>query len=294
MPTLQSPMADTLPLLPQKQSSSICIIFQNVHGLPKHNHHPKNNSLCCFLTEHQVDVMGMSEVKVAWHQVHFHESGSCTSKWFESHHVMRAWNQHESFHSTAQTGGIAVLTIDKLMYQVALTGCDPTGLGCWTWTHFLGKHAHYTHVITCYDPVKNDKGLSLSIISIIDILSSIKLISALFNNTWLTHRVLLNNGKMTMTFWLWAVIGMRKCPPPPGKLFGITLALSPWMVWLNIFPLQCTIAAASNWIWFTFPHPFTKWLVVTWIAMIISLALIILHCGSMFQLLFCTYKSPLT
>jgi len=184
---LQPPIANTLPLVPQKQSSSICIIFQNVHGLPKHNHHPKNDSLRCFLTEHQVDVMGMSEVNVAWHQVNFHERlGSRTSEWFESRHVMTAWNQHESFHSTVQTGGVAVLTINKLTYQVALMGCNPTGLGRWMWTHFWGKHAHHTHVITCYRPIKMTRDLSLSIISIINTSSSIKLTSALFNNTWLT------------------------------------------------------------------------------------------------------------
>jgi len=37
-------------------------------------------------------------------------------------------------------------------------GCDPSGLGCWMWTCFWGKHAHHTHIITCYHLVKNDKG----------------------------------------------------------------------------------------------------------------------------------------
>jgi len=98
--------------------------------------------------------MGMSEVNVAWHQVNFHKRlGSCTSEWFESCHVTTAWNQHESFHSTVQTSGVAVLTINKLTYQVALMGCDPTSLGHWMWTRFRGKHTQHMHVVTCYCPV---------------------------------------------------------------------------------------------------------------------------------------------
>jgi len=70
LPTLPP---DSTPTLPQKNPSSLCIVFQNVHGLPQHNQHPKNDSLRCFITDHQVDVYGMSEVNVAWHQVDFHK-----------------------------------------------------------------------------------------------------------------------------------------------------------------------------------------------------------------------------
>jgi len=86
-------------------------------------------------------MMGMSEVNVAWHHVNFHERlGSRTSEWFESWHVTTAWNQHESFPSATQIGGIALLTVGKLTYQVTSAGSDPTGLGHWTWTWLRSKN----------------------------------------------------------------------------------------------------------------------------------------------------------
>jgi len=84
-------MGDTSQVLPWKSSSTLRIVFQNVHGLPKHNQHPKHNSLQSFLNNYQIDLFRMSEVNIAWHNVTFHEClGSQTTEWFESRHVMTA------------------------------------------------------------------------------------------------------------------------------------------------------------------------------------------------------------
>jgi len=103
--------------------------------------------------------MGLSETNQAWHQVNFYEClGSHTSEWFESCHVSTAWNQHKSFQTSSQMGGMAILMVSKLTYQVASMGCNPTGLGWWTWTCFRSKHGHHTCIVTCYRLVKNEKG----------------------------------------------------------------------------------------------------------------------------------------
>jgi len=67
----------------------------------------------------------MLEVIVTWHTFNFHEHlGSLTSEWFESHHVLTAWNIHEQPLTVSQVGGVTFLMVNKLTYQVASTGND--------------------------------------------------------------------------------------------------------------------------------------------------------------------------
>jgi len=74
LPMMAIPNCNSLSSLPTKISSSLRIVFQNVHGLPWHNRHPKNDSLRCFVADNNIDVFGMSEVNIDWQQhVPFHE-----------------------------------------------------------------------------------------------------------------------------------------------------------------------------------------------------------------------------
>jgi len=94
-----------------------------------------------------------------------------------------AWNQHESFQTAAQTGGVALLTVNKLTYRVASSGCDPSGLGQWTWTRFWGKMITILISLPVTIWLKMKRALSLSSTSNIDTSYNIMLTTALFNNT---------------------------------------------------------------------------------------------------------------
>jgi len=158
------------PPLMKKQNNQLCLVYLtpwqhssyfttkqsllSLHHLPKCEQFTKaqstskNNSLHCFITDHQVDVYGMSEVNVAWHHINFHKwLGSCMSEWFESCHIMTAWNQQKSFQTAAQTGPSGIIW----MWPIRSQSLD-----------VLGKNKYHTCIVTCYHLVKNEKG-SLSI-----------------------------------------------------------------------------------------------------------------------------------
>jgi len=80
---------------------------------------------------------------MASHDINFHKHfGSQTSEWFENWHAIMAWNMNKDPHTPSQIGGVAVLMVNKLMYQVASPGIDPTGFGRWAWTRLNRNHKH--------------------------------------------------------------------------------------------------------------------------------------------------------
>jgi len=87
--------------LPKKNGSTMRLIFQNVNGLPTTPKHPKLDSIQSFMTLNQVDVLGVSEVNVAWHTIPtLNQLHSLTCEWFETCHLSIAWNTHEKTKST--------------------------------------------------------------------------------------------------------------------------------------------------------------------------------------------------
>ena len=64
-----------------------------------------------------------------------------------------AHNANEKRISThSQPGGVASLAIDRLATKVDTSGCDPSGLGRWIWTRFVGKNGRMLRVFTAYRP----------------------------------------------------------------------------------------------------------------------------------------------
>jgi len=68
------------------------------------------------------------------------------------------WNQNEHLQNPTQFGGVAILTVNKMTYQVDSSCLDPSGLGRWTLIRLRSKHGSHTRIVTCYRPVKNEKG----------------------------------------------------------------------------------------------------------------------------------------
>ena len=150
---------DSMTQLPTKNSMTMRLIFQNVNGLPTTPKHPKLDSIQSFMALNQVDVMGMSEVNVAWHTIPTNNRlHSLTSEWFETRHLSIAWNTHEDPLSTRQIGGVALITTNSLTHQIIESGQDPMALGRWTWTRYRGQKGFTLRIISCYRPVPNARG----------------------------------------------------------------------------------------------------------------------------------------
>jgi len=74
--------------------SNISILFQNINGLPVSTNHPKNDSIKDTIHRHNIDVIALSEVNIAWHQVPGNTRlGERSAEWFETRHISVAWNQ---------------------------------------------------------------------------------------------------------------------------------------------------------------------------------------------------------
>jgi len=134
-------------------------MFLNINGLPVRWTHSKNENLCEFIKEMQVDICGLSKVNVAWSKVSdVDQLHQCTKEWYEARHVSLAWNTMEPPLTVNQVGGVALLSMNRSVYHVKSTGSDPWDLGCWTRTRFQGKQGRNFWVVICYQPVKNESG----------------------------------------------------------------------------------------------------------------------------------------
>jgi len=120
-------------------------MFQNINGLPASVNNPKNDSLKETMINHQIDIMGLSKINIAWHKAPGQtRMGERTVEWFEARQVSIAWNQTDQQTSINQFGGVALLSTNKLVYHIESLGADPWGLGCWAWTQYHGQKGHHT------------------------------------------------------------------------------------------------------------------------------------------------------
>ena len=67
--------------------------------------------------------------------------------------VSTSHNYNEKF-SKFQPGGTAILTFGAITGTIHKTGKDPTGLGIWSYTTYLGNKVKSTCVISAYNPCK--------------------------------------------------------------------------------------------------------------------------------------------
>jgi len=66
-------------------TSTINIFFRNINRLLTLTNHPKNDSIKDTINWHQIDVLALSEVNIAWQQVPGHTRLSERSaEWFEA------------------------------------------------------------------------------------------------------------------------------------------------------------------------------------------------------------------
>jgi len=118
-----------------EHDKTINIMFQNINGLPIQAQHPKNESVRDTMLRHNIDILGISEVNIAWHKVRGKARlGEQTAEWFEARHLTQAWNQTDQITEQSQFGGVALITRDKPAHCVSEQGADTTGLGRWAWT----------------------------------------------------------------------------------------------------------------------------------------------------------------
>jgi hypothetical protein len=125
----------------RKSEGVVRIAFQNINSLGFDKERKKDMLLYTFLKDWEVDFGGIAETNICWQKMgHKQQFWDRTKGWFDNRSVNYANNVNEPLISTrGQPGGVASLAIDRLATKVDTSGRDPSGLGRWIWTRFVGK-----------------------------------------------------------------------------------------------------------------------------------------------------------
>ena len=131
---------------------------QNVSGLPLQHTHPKYAELQSFILDYSIDVLCISELNVAWHQLQEEQQFSHRVRpWFQSTFSRVAWYSDRDWQSPFQRGGVGILVRDSHTGRVCGSGSDPYGLGRWVWVRLRGHHGSVLRIVSAYRPVYNPR-----------------------------------------------------------------------------------------------------------------------------------------
>ena len=133
--------------------------FLNTGRLPPITPHPKQDYLHHFISTHNLDILGISEVGLNWSIV------PTAYSWYErTHRAFRqqsttlSWNRHDIRTASPQWGGVALITTGITTTRIKTKGSDPRNLGRWCWTSYTGKHSKTVTIYSIYRPVRNLTG----------------------------------------------------------------------------------------------------------------------------------------
>ena len=127
-------------------------------GLPLQATHPKYAELQAFIIDNKIDVLCLSELNIAWHNLQEEQQFShLVRPWFQSTFTKVAWHTDRDWSSPLQRGGVGLLVRDSHTGRVCGSGSDPSGLGRWVWVRLRGHHGSLLRIVSAYRPVLNPR-----------------------------------------------------------------------------------------------------------------------------------------
>jgi len=141
-----------------KKKGMVRFMFQNPQGIGRISSNPgcqssKINTLKDVLLRHEVDFVGLAEVNKDWRKVPQQESlWALTDGWFEHRRLVTSINLQIKPTRVTQTGGTALLAINKIAYSIRSVAEDPRKLGRWTSMLLNGKNQHASRIVCAYCP----------------------------------------------------------------------------------------------------------------------------------------------
>jgi hypothetical protein len=142
-----------------KPEHTLRICLQNVGGLPHTSSQIKNSQVFSFVNSTEVDILALTETNVCWRQLPVHDRlPERTRGWWESLHLLIGYYSGDSVRSALQPGGEVIFSVNQAAHRVQSSGSDPSGLGRWSWTRYLGRNQVTIRVIAAYRPVHNATG----------------------------------------------------------------------------------------------------------------------------------------
>jgi hypothetical protein len=115
---------------------------------------PKNDSIRVFIKGTNADIVGLAEMGICWHRLptKYQIVWERTRGWFETLKTVVGYNQQEKKPKPVQWGGMAIWSINNTAHRATESGCNPLGLGRWSWTRYRGKGNVTLWVISAYHP----------------------------------------------------------------------------------------------------------------------------------------------
>lgn len=131
------------------------IAFRNINSLSTNANSSKHLEIAQDINRHAIDIFGMSEINIAWHNTPARSSlkerfRTC----FESSHYSCSHNQDALFKEPFQVGGTLTLTTGISCNRIITSGQDSRQLGRWSWVLIRGTEGITVRIITVYRPVK--------------------------------------------------------------------------------------------------------------------------------------------
>jgi hypothetical protein len=121
------------------------ILFQNPHGLGtitsgNQEQSLKITKLKAAILNHNIDVVGLSEVNKDWRQIPHQESfWALTEGWVKHRRLITSINRKVESQSSIQYGGTLLMATNKLAYSIIKTEEDSQKLGRWCSILLRGK-----------------------------------------------------------------------------------------------------------------------------------------------------------
>jgi len=138
------------------------VIVQNIGGINLHKYGSvKLAALHEFTTEHQVDVIALTECNAAWSKVEPELWPQEQTKfWWDKAHWSITHNRQDPDVTTYQPGGTGLLVVNQLAHRAQRPGKDQVGLGHWCWIRLKGKGTQHLRIISAYCPCPSSGPLS--------------------------------------------------------------------------------------------------------------------------------------
>jgi hypothetical protein len=140
-----------------KDKDTIRILTQNINGMGQVADSLKEMNLKTFTSNKMVDILAIQELNVCWTKVaHRNKIWDRFRGWKESSHLSVAFNTEDKDAKVSQTGGTALISINKISHIWDSAGVDKSKLGRWAWTRYQGTEGRNLRVVSVYRPVVND------------------------------------------------------------------------------------------------------------------------------------------
>lgn len=141
--------------LRNKTNNTVRIAFRNIDHMPENRNSSKNAGIVKDIYDADLDIIGLSEVNLAWQNVSLYYSLSKRfSENFQHSKFISANNRTDSpIGTTHQVGGTILGCIGTTACRIIAVGKDERDLGRWSYITLRGNSGHKTHIVSIYRPV---------------------------------------------------------------------------------------------------------------------------------------------